>query len=442
MSTIRSTHFRIRDHDCWGLSCDDGDPCVVYAPTLSTALLVTKSSFDTLHSGRIPTRINERLQTRIHASSRRAILPIAPSNNAFHLGIGLTRNCTLLCEYCHADANRPIVADERTLTAGIEYAFRKAADTPRKTLSASFAVGGEPTMPWHLFKKTVSLLRNGEFSDEMGVQKVFLSMTTNGYYGDKKRQFIGENLDHLTLSCDGNPEIHNLHRPNRHGRPTYAVVAESIKYFLSKRPRVKVGIRATVSDKSVKLLPHIVRHFAAEFGTGIAVAFEPLIQLGRAAECEMIGTPPIAEFTEFFLAARAVAKELGVRVISSGLSLSRLISRYCGAMSIPSFALCVDGAVTACHRDQDGSDYGYGRIEADTQKIMLSADRVRQIRNLSDIPPQCDTCFAKWNCAGDCPDLRRIGWSRCEFNRRLLFQEIVEATSATKGGDPNGTSMA
>lgn len=413
-------------HDVWALSDSGSAPFIVYAPTLRTALLVSPTAYDRLSAGEVSPAIAKRLKRMVD----RAVVPLTPPAKAFHLGIGLTRDCTLQCTYCHADAGKELGANPETVAAAIEHAFAEAALTPRRTLSVSFAVGGEPTMPWDLFTESVMMLRDARRARDHGVASVFLSMTTNGFYGAAKREFIASTFDHLTVSCDGPPHIQDLHRPTRRGTASYEVVAGSIRYFLTHRPRLNTGIRATVSRRSVTELPAIVRFFASEFGSGLTVAFEPLLALGRARDGAGPGSPALADFTEQFLEARRVGKNVGLRVTTSGPSLRRIVSRYCGAMSIPSFAVCIDGCVTACHRDQDGSDYGYGHIDAHGG-ISIDARRLREIGAMSEMPANCINCFAQSNCAGDCPDLRRIGWSRCDFNRRLLFEDLVLTTQTT-----------
>ncbi|MDP2239641.1 MAG: SPASM domain-containing protein [Burkholderiales bacterium] len=422
MDRISSDHIYFEGHDLWALSAKGSAPFVLYAPTLRTALVVSERAYTQLRRREIPSKIAANLKQK----QSHAITPAVPPQNAFHLGIGLTQDCTLSCIYCHADANKAIYADWATLKPALDHAFSAAAETPRRTLAVSFAVGGEPTLPWRQFIRTVNYLRDRERAERFGVAQVFLSMTTNGFYDDRKRTFIADNFDHLTVSCDGPPEIQDWQRPSRRGKPTYEVVSQSIRYFLSRRPRLHVGIRSTVSGQTVKQLPATVEFFAKEFGPGITVAFEPLAPLGRALMDESASSPTVESFTRSFLDARTRGRSLGVNVTSSGPSLSRLIARFCGAMAIPSFSVCVDGVITACHRDQDGKDYSYGQIDKMSGAIELCSEKRDEIRSRSDMPAGCSDCFAKWNCAGDCPDLRRIGWARCEFNRELLFDDLVQ----------------
>jgi len=417
---IRSYHGSWNERDYWYIA-SDGRPLIFYAPEYKLALALNSPNLDVVARSGLPSFILERL------ARREPIAPITPPATAFHLGLGLTRDCTLACRYCHADAGRRQVISRNTLQKTIDYAFGRAKSTPKRVLSVSFAVGGEPTLEWDLFTTTVLALK--ERAHE--VNRVFLSMTTNGYYNDIKRRFIADNFDVVTVSLDGPPSIHDLHRPTRAGRPSYDAVAETVK-FLVAAGSVRIAVRATVSAMSAPLLPMIVEHFVEQFGTAITISFEPLVKIGRAAANDDATVPDMTVYTNNFLEARRIGRSLGVHVTSSGASIRRLVARFCGAMAIPSFAVCIDGRVTACHRDQDAVDYGYGQITP-TGEIVIDESRLEGLARLNDLPPQCSTCFAKWHCAGDCPDLRRIGWSRCEFNRALVYDDIERAFA--KGGD-------
>lgn len=433
MPRVSDHHGEWRGHDYWLLSSEAEELLAFFAPTLRLALRLNRTAFDAVRGGTMPPSI----EARLNEALPKAATPVVPPPTAFHLGIGLTRDCTLACLYCHAEADKPRQADWNILRSAFKHAVAAAANTPRRTLSVSFAVGGEPTMPWDLFTRAIGELERLVSEPGSGVERLLLSMTTNGYYGVERRQFVAEHFHHVTVSLDGDEAIQNLQRPNRGHGGSYVVVRETIKHFLTV-PTLRLGIRGTVSAESVDRLPEVVEHFAREFGRGLVVGFEPLVPLGRALDSLALHPPDLAIFTQRFRQARAIGAGLGIHVTSSAPSLKRLVTRYCGAMSIPSFTVCVDGQITACHRDQEGTDYGYGAIDPGSGEICFDGDRLARVGRKNAVPETCRTCFARWQCAGDCPDLRRIGWSRCDFNRALLHDEIVALLSREEGGEKHG----
>lgn len=421
MLEISSRHGLWNDIDYWFLAVPTQD-LIFYAPQASMALRLNRTDLP-VEGGALPAILIDRM------ASRDVVTPAIAPANAFHLGVGLTRDCSLACTYCHADAGVAMHASREILDSAIQHAFARAARTPSRILSASFAVGGEPTLQWEEFVRTVQVLRRAPAD----VERVFLSITTNAYYGDRKRAFVGEQFDTITVSIDGPAEIHDRHRPTRAGRGSYRQVADSIRYWIRNAP-ARLALRATVSSVSVGSLVDIVTHFVDQFGTSNTIAFEPLIQIGRGEQASDVAAPDLEQFTDSFLAAREKGCSLGVRVTSSGASINRLIQRFCGAMTIPSFAVCIDGAVTACHRDQNAEAYGYGVVGRDGL-VEIDRSRLKALETINEPLPECHSCFAKWHCAGDCPDLRRANWSRCEFNRALLYDDISRAFARSKGGD-------
>jgi len=414
-------HLRVEGRDCWVLS-SQANSHYFYVPTLRLALNVGTRCAGQLIAGMVPTAIAHRMKL----SEPNAIKPAPRTKNAFHLGLGLTQDCTLRCTYCHAEADKPGLAEWPLLESAIQHAVKKAELTPKKTLSVSFAVGGEPTLPWDLFRRTVERIKSVTEDRHSSVERTFLSMTTNGYYGDAKRAFVGQQFDTLTLSLDGPPDIQNLHRPNRSGGSSYDVVAATCTHFL-KHGKARLGLRATVSSVSVGRMSETVEHFHSKFGQGYTITFEPLVPIGRALQPGCVGPPDMAQYTEEFLRARDVGRRLGLRVIVSGASLDRLTSWFCGAMVIPSFALCLNGTVTACHRDYEGRDYGYGHLTPGVTPAFQQDDsRLRELELLATMPQECNHCFGKFHCAGDCPDFRRSGGSRCTFQRAVLFAQLRE----------------
>lgn len=427
MLGIVSRNGKWNDHDWYLLCKDKSEEYIFYAPTLRLALSLSKTLAEPIYStGVLPESITRRL-TR---NSETPVFPVVERPKAFHLAIGLTNNCTLACDYCHAEADRDTTINHDLTAKSIDYAFEKAAETPKKTLSVSFAVGGEPTMNWEEFTYTVNRIRELEKKHD-GVNKVYLSMTTNCYYGVEKREFVANNFDVLTLSIDGYQEIQDIHRPTRAYKGSYSLVSETCKFFIDSN-KVRAGLRGTVSSYSVKKLVDVVEHYFNTFGSGYTVAFEPLIEIGRALHGKLL-PPTNEEFAINFWAARNRGKELGLRVITSAANVDRLVGRYCGAMAMPSFTVCTNGKITACHRDQDGTDYAYGMVDTDTGVVTVDEQKINANVNQTEMPSYCNHCFAKWHCAGDCPDIRRVGYSRCDINRFLVFNQLNELL--TNGGE-------
>lgn len=435
MLEIQSKNNKWKTFDWYIIKDFESSEYIFYAPTLKLSLLLNEELGSTImETEKLPQTIISKLEKQ----SKNPIFPVIERPKAFHLAIGLTNNCTLACDYCHAEADKDTKISHDYVMRSIEYAFIEAAKTPKKKMSVSFAVGGEPTMNWKEFKYTVDHIRDLEKKHYKGVQKVYLSMTTNGYYGEDKRKYISKNFDTLTLSLDGDKYIQDLHRPTRALAGSYDLVSKSCKYYINS-DEVKVGLRGTVSSESVSRLSNIIEHYHDEFGSGFTVAFEPLIEIGRALT-GVLKPPTNEDFAVNFWKAKKKGNELGIRVITSAANIDRLVGRYCGAMSIPSFTVCTNGKITACHRDQDGEDYVYGNIDHENGQITIDEKKIEGNIKQTEMPDYCGTCFAKWHCAGDCPDIRRIGYSRCDINRFIVHKQLYELLTNGDAGKSNSVN--
>jgi uncharacterized protein len=338
----------------------------------------------------------------------------------FHLALGLTKNCTLACLYCHADAGIREDMSPEILTNAIQHAFDTCRRNSLKGINISFAVGGEPTTNWGLFTSCIREIKESEV--QYGIP-VHLSITTNGYYGIRKRQFLVKFLNSVLLSLDGPPDIQNLHRPSRNGAGSYQLARESGSFFVKNMK--SFAIRSTVSNHNVQRMPEIVDLFYREFGNGYDLVFEPLVPMGRAnANTALVAEPSQEDFVRYYILAKELGESLGLGIMTSAANHRRLVTSFCGAMSIPSFTVTTKGVVTTCERDSDGNYYSYGQFSPNCDEFILNEHRIKRNKAMLRMPEKCDDCFCKWHCAGDCPDIRSIGYDRCYVNQHLVQYEL------------------
>jgi uncharacterized protein len=400
---------------------------LIYGPTLRKLLRITDGLALRISESGLCDETNDGgvvgVRSLLQQSLDKAIKPVKPQvrkSKFFHLALGLTKNCTLSCLYCHADAGQKEEMPIGVLSRAIDYAFRTAQRNDLRGINISFAVGGEPTTNWRLFTSCIGQIK--ECEQRLGIP-AHLSITTNGYYRSPKRVFLARELHNILLSLDGPADVQNFHRPTRNNRGSYAVVRQSALYF--KEHAKSFAIRSTVSNYSVKRMPEIVQFFYDEFGNRYDLVFEPLVPLGRAAaNVAVVSGPSQEDFVNYYIQAKELGKKLGIQVTTSAANCRRLVTSFCGAMSIPSFTVTVRGVITTCERDSDGTNYWYGRFPPELADPSLDESRMEHNRALLEMPEKCHDCFCKWHCAGDCPDVRTIGYDRCSVNRCLVQYEL------------------
>jgi len=345
-----------------------------------------------------------------------------PEDSTVHLSIGLSNNCTLRCSYCHANATvGDAVIDTATLRSVIDSAFVEATKRNNKEILVSFSAGGEPTFNWNNFIEAVVRIRKQERNKGI---KTKIQMTTNGYYGNRKRNFIVKNLDQVTLSLDGIEDIQNKQRPAINGKATFRQVVETGQFFYKRK--FPFGIRATVTKQSSNHLCEFVQYVADAIGR-VPMAFEPVVPVGRAvhhdtADQNEVFAVDLEAFAKSFWSAYLIGEKVGIPVSTSSINLQKIVPKMCGAMALPALTVTSKGKITACHRDNDAM-FSYGEVNSNGS-IILDSERINEIRALSEAPPTCDKCFCRYSCGGDCPDLRINNLNRCVQTRYLTFRAL------------------
>ena len=435
--TIVTTHEIFSGHDVY--LCGDfpeNKRVTVYAPTLK---FLADCHFDYRSANSDDNgllkqivhnqpEIAEELQSR----ARKIKKPLTYQHrkaNFFPLSVALTRNCSLACKYCHADAGRNSDGNDEIIKAALQYAMKEISSNSLKGLHVSFAVGGEPTYRW---KKFTNFVHQVNEAAQIANIELYKAITTNGYFGLKKREFLSSEFDSILLSFDGPQVVHDSLRPTKAGGSSFVRVLESAKYF-SKHAK-SFAVRCTVTALNLPDIEEIISFFIEKAGLKEKhdIVLEPMIAIGRAASS--FSTQPSGEaFAQAFWRAYQYGKTKGYCIKSSSFNVTRLVTTFCHAMSIPSFAVTTDGKVTACERDCDGQDYAYGIFDRTIGKFIFDKAALCRNEACAKVPSNCDSCICKWHCAGDCPDTRRFGYDRCIGNRFLLLAHLKELLETIGG---------
>lgn len=419
--------IKYKNHDVYLIESDT-KLYILYAPTLKRLLLVSndlalqisKNGITSENTSKDIKYLAELFERALTNSIEPFSIQANKKSSFFHLALGLTQDCTLGCLYCHAEAGKRKEMTIELIDSSLKHAFNIANNENLKKVNISFAVGGEPTTNWKLFTSCIRLIKEYENTYSIPTN---LSMTTNGFYGNKKREFVARYFDNILLSLDGTPIIQNTQRPTKSGKSSYDIVEETAEYYIEN---VKsFAIRSTVSNISVAKMPEIVKYFVEVFGINYHIVFEPLVPVGRAIEnYKTVYEPLQDDFIKYYILAKEFGKKLGIEVRTSAANQQRLVTGFCGAMTIPSFTVTTDGIITTCERDSDGDNYWYGKYSNLKKVFEMNNDRIDYNKALVEIPEKCNDCFCKWHCAGDCPDLRMMGYNRCFVNKELIKYEL------------------
>jgi uncharacterized protein len=118
-----------------------------------------------------------------------------------------------------------------------------------------FHGGDEPTLAWDVLTGVVKRARS--MGDHHGVPVTF-GIVTNGLFSSARCDWLAENIDKISVSMDGDPEVQDLQRPTAGGGKSSLAVQGTCGRLGAKG--VKFSIRATVTQRSVGRLEEVTRY--------------------------------------------------------------------------------------------------------------------------------------------------------------------------------------
>lgn len=393
----------------------DKTKILLYAPLRSYLCLLDRSIKEKLTSGD-----EEILSLIIGKLKKRKLIDIKELHNLVRkstpeLSIAITDNCNLKCRYCHASAGEPHKINDMSLDM-ISSIFETYLSTiNEKVARITFAGGGEPTYNFIKFQKTVDLAK--KIGSKYDITCEF-RMATNGCYNDKVREYIRTNFSEVSLSFDGPDFIQNYHRPYKNGKESFPTVFKTARYFYdSKFP---FAFRATVSDYSISHLTDIIDFFSINFPNK-SLGLEPLNPYGRAASDHELKPPDKNKFAEEIIKAYKYSETKPITLKNAGLGkFETLRTIFCGAVGIPCWTVNTDGTVSCCSRDNAPDLFTFGKYDHQNRKFVFDNKKINEIQKMNVFNySECNDCFCKYHCAGDCPDLRISNLHNCKANKMI-----------------------
>jgi uncharacterized protein len=318
------------------------------------------------------------------------------------LTLYLNNECPLRCRYCHTDPStrRRERLDLATIApaARLLAAHCQARGVP---LSLVFHGGGEPTLQCGLMSQVLELVHRLGQEHQIGIRSY---VATNGVLSAHRAAWLANHIDLIGLSCDGPPAIQNRHRPSWNGGATAAVVERTGRIFREAGARfhLRTTITAETLSRQADIAAYLCRQFRPE-----ELRFEPAYCTVRAPQG--LVPAPAAAFLASYLQARAVAREYGVALGTSGCRPAALHGPHCHVFrSVVN--LVPGGVATACFQHTDAASVrragvAIGSTDRQQGRFELDLRSIRELRRaLAPRPAQCTDCFCQYHCTGGCPD--------------------------------------
>jgi uncharacterized protein len=367
----------------------------------------------------------------------------------------LTTRCSMRCIYCYSNGGEKNqkMPWEIARTA-LDWIMQHTIERGRKQFAIRFHGGGDPIMAFKLLKRCV--IYTQEKNQRLGL-KARIESGLNGVMGHATVDWICRHTHGATLSLDGSAMIHNRQRPLCTRRPSYKMVAATLKKMDAHG--FAYGLRLTVTADGVPRLAESIEDICKNFAVKTIQA-EPVFLAGRALENRLEPVDPKA-FVEGFRKAATVAAGNGRQLTYSGARFPHSTPGFCKAVSGGSLAVTSDGLVTACYEVNSADDrraglFIFGRFDEKKQRLILDEEKIGILQSLTaKNKPFCGKCFCRFYCAGDCPaklallgDARDPSSSpRCFINQELTKDQIrawlqkdrpARPVGATQGATQNG----
>ncbi len=392
-----------------------GENFIIWSPLTSTALEVNGGVINLLQScqktnvfpeGDIKDELLKAGILSEKIESRRTLYnPYQDSNfKPTTVTLFTTSDCELRCTYCYAAAGeKKYYMEWEMAKSAIDLLIVNAKEKKQEEVGITFHGGGEP-----LYGKSFQLIRQiAEYARKVMPKNnlnYYLAAATNGILSKQQLEWVMANFRRLTISIDGPKEIQDKQRPLKNGQGSFNLVMKTIKRM--EEANFPYGIRVTVTKDSCPQLMDIVKFLHTNTSLQ-SFHIEPLFECGR---CETSNTlaPEPSEFAAEMIKALAYARENNFEIFYSGGRLDKVTEHFCGATG-SSFCVTPQGDVSSCYEVNKDDDprkdvFFFGRYNPDNGEYEFDEEKLKflRTRNVNNIE-HCQSCFLKFNCAGDCP---------------------------------------
>lgn len=336
------------------------------------------------------------------------------------ISLNLAQSCNLACSYCYADEGR-FGGKQRLMPIEVALATikRLIERTHKRRVTVGF-IGGEP------FVNRATLYRSVEYANELAAChgiSVGFSITTNGtLLTPADIALLRENAFAISVSIDGDAQIHDTHRTTRSGTGSFATVVRNLRPLLEEPERVKITARSTVTSSDLRVLERIEALSAIGFPE---VGVSPL----RTSPNPMLAFTP-DDWSIFLKEMIRTAEAEWQRVLAGGVfrfsnlaialkEIHRGSSRPLPCGSAANYvSVSAEGNYFTCHRTIDDSRFALGTF---ADGLSSAARETFLLDRLVDKQEPCRSCWARYLCGGGChAEVIASGRNGCDYIRGWL----------------------
>jgi uncharacterized protein len=337
------------------------------------------------------------------------------------LSLAIAQACNLACTYCYASGGS-FGGDQKKMSAdvaerSIDLLLSEASTGERVTI---VFLGGEPLANRQVLRHATEYARRR--GAEAGIATAFAITTNATLVDDSDAAFFAEHRFSVTVSIDGSAATHDMQRPFRDGRPSYARVLKAVDRLVAHAPRLGLHARVTVLPGRIALAESLNDLAVAGF---TSVGFSPMLRSpsGRAEMTE----EALGEFLgqmidcaqDFEAAALRAEPHPFANARTAMVELHKGTHRPypCGA-GASYLGVSADGGLYACHRFNEDPAGSFGSVQSgrsvEVNKSWLDERHV-------DHQEPCRSCWARYLCGGGCHhEVIARGRHACDYIRGWL----------------------
>lgn len=428
------------------------DKFIIYRPLLRLAFVGNRAMADLALSSAVQTRSNG-LPSGDAATLLQSIgffepdpAPPPEPNTPFSPDVAvllLTNQCLLRCIYCYANGGEGALRELELENArvAIDRVCQSAVDRGRPDFEVAFHGGGEPTRAWHTLTTAVAYAKSKPLPSR-------ISLTTNGVWSKRQRDWIVDHVNEITISMDGRRETQDRQRPFASGKGSFGSVMHTIRAL--DQISFSYGIRVTATYPWRGQLAADVQFICEETGCQ-TIQVEPAYNSARGAHQPPTHAQADA-FVDGFMTAFEIADRAKRMLYYSGARPWLLTRTFCNA---PYTALIVNasGDLVTCYEITDSNhplaaQSILGKVEGGQLRLDEKA-RGNLWERFAERRALCRECFCYWHCAGDCyahaysagAKGHAVFSQRCFVNReitaRLLLWYVMRGGGVWRGNGWN-----
>jgi radical SAM protein with 4Fe4S-binding SPASM domain len=269
-----------------------------------------------------------------------------------------------------------------------------------------------------------------------------VSLTTNGVLNKEKVDYLVKNIQGVSISFDGLPDIQNNNRPLCNDTGSFDAVDQAIKQFDAHH--YPYAIRSTVSEEHFNRMKEMADFIFNRY-SGIKLwDVSPVLKVGRAVNMCFDNN---IDFCKYYIELENyVHEKYPDKKVTNVVFSYKITDAFCPTVNNTGVWLDAYGNLTSCHERNTDNDTKLGFIE--NNQVMINKDFNKEalkyyIDNKDNVCK--NNCFAFYHCAGGCPMrmqrdehgtfLDNTSYAMCDMVKKYWKHMILTLISTGKSID-------